>query len=179
MFLTKEEFFNKAEEIGTDHWKYLDGRWFYHNQSLEIVKKLNITNPENVLEMGTVGMQLVHDSHTLDFDEHWDFPGKKPTYNHNGMITPWPIKDKQYDVFIALRVFQHLHLKQKEAFLEAKRIANHVILCVPIISNDFISKTNPEGISVEQFIEWNDGIKPDQIVETKSWGNIYYWNFLK
>lgn len=178
-FLTEKEFFSKAEEVGTEHWKFLDARWYYHRQALEIVKQLKIINPENVLEMGTVGMQLVHGSHTLDFDGGWDFPGKNPTYNHNGLIIPWPIKDKQYDIFIALRVFQHLQPNQRMAFLEAKRIANHVILCVPVISNDFISQTNPEGISVEQFVEWNNGVKPQKIIEIKSWGNIYYWNFSK
>lgn len=175
--LTKEQFSKTAEEIGGDHWQHLEGRWYYHSQALELLKCLDIVSPKNVLEMGTVGMQLVENSHTIDFDEHWDFPGKNPTYNHNAKVTPWPIEDKKYDIFIALRVFQHLQPKQKEAFLETKRIAKHVILCIPIESNDNISSTKPLGITLEQLIEWNNGVLPNKVVETRDWGNIYYWNF--
>jgi hypothetical protein len=176
-FLTKEQFFEIAEKISGNHWKHLEGRWYYHNKAIETLKCLDINLPENVLEMGTVGMQLVENSHTIDFDEHWNFPGKNPTYNHNAKITPWPIENKKYDVFVALRVFQHLQPKQKEAFLEAKRIAKHIILCIPIKSNDDISFTKPLGITLEQLIEWNNGILPNKIIETKEWGNIYYWDF--
>ncbi|MFY4782480.1 hypothetical protein ACOTWN_04615 [Aliarcobacter butzleri] len=176
-FLTKEQFFQTAEKIGGKHWQHLNGRWYYHNQAIEILKSLDIHHPKDVLEMGTVGMQLVANSHTIDFDESWNFMDKNPTYIHDAKITPWPIDNKEYEVFIALRVFQHLQPKQKEAFLEAKRIAKHVILCVPIESNDKISFTKPVGIKLNQLIEWNNGIKPNKIIETRDWGNIYYWDF--
>jgi UDP-N-acetyl-D-galactosamine dehydrogenase len=28
--------------------------------------------------------------------------------------------------------------------------------------------------TLEQLIEWNNGIKPNKIVDTRDWGNVYY-----
>ena len=47
-----------------------------------------MTDPSKVLEMGTMGLQCVIDSHTINFIEKWDFEGKAPTYFHDGRVIP-------------------------------------------------------------------------------------------
>jgi predicted Ser/Thr protein kinase len=54
-----------------------------------------------------------------------------PTYNHDLRIIPWPIKDKQYNIFIALRVFHHMIDKAEECFNEMCRISDFIILVLP------------------------------------------------
>lgn len=180
-YIDEKNFYTITNHIGGDHWKYLEHRWDYHKKALDILKSLNLNNHNEILEMGTMGIQLAKNSHTIDYFENWNYEGKQPTYNHNAKIIPWggeeqKIKNKQYKCFIALRVFQHLQPFQKEAFLEAKRIANSVILVVPEISNDLISSTKPKGITPDEFITWNDGVKPNIIEETKM-GTLYFWEF--
>jgi hypothetical protein len=106
----------------------------------------------------------------MDYTEAWNFENFVPTYLYDARKTPWPFKDKQYDLFIALRVFQHLFPKQKEAFLEAKRIAKNIIIVVPETYRD------NRGIPTEKFIEWNNNKKPSEcIILQNEFGKIYFW----
>ncbi len=173
-FITKKEFYETSAKIGTAHWQCLDYRWDYHKKAIEILKTIDINSPSEVLEMGTMGINLVKGSHVIDYDKNWVYENKQATYWHDARIFPWPIKDKQYKVFVALRVFQHLVPKQKEAFIEAKRISEHIIICV---DEKYNVKEHPEsqGISLNQFIEWNNGIYPTKVIPSKM-GTIYYWN---
>lgn len=175
-YLTKKKFFKVSEEISGAHWKYLDSRWDYHSKALDALKLVKISRASEVLEMGTMGVQLLEGSHTIDYMDNWNYEGKNPTYIHDAKMTPWPIEDKQYKCFVALRVFQHLQPYQKEAFLEAKRIANSIILVVPEESNDFVSLTKPKGIRLEDLKEWNDGLEPNLIEDTRM-GTLYFFEF--
>ncbi len=175
-YLTKERLAESAQQIGSGHWDCtpLDRRWDYHHKAITLLRHLHLKNPADVLEMGTMGVQLVQNSHTLDYADRWDFPGKKPTYLHDGRETPWPIADKQYRIFIALRVFQHLVPRQKEAFLEARRIARRVLIVVdPRYQNPVLPMA--KGITYDDFTEWNNGIPCAYCTKT-AMGDLYYWD---
>ncbi len=175
-YLTKERFFEVSSSIPGGHWSrnVSELRWQYHAQAIDVVKTLGIEAPERVLEIGTMGVSLVNGSHTMDYAEKWDFPGKQPTYLHDARRTPWPIPAKSYDVVIALRVFQHLAPVQRVCFLEAKRIAKCVLLICP---ERYQTEQNPSsrGIQLNQFVQWNENTPPtrSQFMEM---GVLHFWD---
>lgn len=105
----------------------LADRWQYYK---EVIRFVEDRGPfENVLEIGPAWIPVVNDCDTLDNDvRHGQ---AKPAYNHNLKTIPWPIKDKQYDLVIALQVWEHIYNKQVEAFGELRRIANAAIMSFP------------------------------------------------
>ena len=124
--------------------------------------------------MGTMGAKIVDTSDTIDYTGVWQV--FSPTFEHDARKTPWPIADHSYDFFVALRVFQHLYPNQRECFLEAKRIARHVILVVPQ-HYEYAEHPNSRGITEDQFIEWNNGVPPTLFAElADNMGHIVYWN---
>jgi hypothetical protein len=124
--------------------------------------------------MGTMGITLVSGSDTIDYMEAWNYQGKSPTYVHDARVLPWPIQDKQYAVFVALRVFQHLAPKQAECVREAMRIAKRVIIVVP---RTYTHRTmaNSRGISYAEFVQINHGLHPNRYLST-ALGDLYYWD---
>ena len=106
--------------------------------------------------------------------DRWDFPGKNPTYVHDARNIPWPLRDKQYEILIALRVFQHLTPNQREAFLEAMRVSKNVILVVDEIYDNPVLP-NSRGITYADFVDFLDGIHPNRFERSK-FGPIYYWD---
>lgn len=178
LFLAQEEFYRVARRIGNGHWasQPLHRRWDYHGRALDILRQIGISNAQDVLEIGTVGMQLVKGSDTLDRDAYWDFPGKDPTFLHDARSIPWP-PVKRYKAIVALRVFQYLAPHQAEAFREAKRLCDHLILVVP--EGEAYQPKGLEGsrgITFEQFCDYNDGVPPRKFEKT-ALGDLYYWSF--
>lgn len=175
-FLTKEEYINHVEGLDDGHWtkNTISNRWDYHYRAVEIIKATGLSDVNKVLEMGTMGVSCVKGSDTIDFDESWDFKGKKPTYNHDARIKPWPIEDNAYEIFVALRVFQHLVPSQLEALNEAFRIAKKVIVVVPETYNNPLIP-NSKGITYDNFVSFLNGIHPNIYLPT-AFGNLYYWD---
>jgi hypothetical protein len=161
-FLTWENFEQNAELNKGEHWdpRYVKWRWGYHKRAIEIIKRSGTNDPKKVLEMGTMGASIVIGSDTIDYDEDWNFEGQNPTYLHDARKLPWPVCYKQYEWFIALRVFQYLSPVQKECFKEALRIAENVLIVVP----DDYPTDKGQGIKLQQFIDWNEN-NPPKIVE--------------
>lgn len=171
-----DSFSEKTKGIKQGHWvsQPVQSRWDYHSRVINLIKSLDIDDPSRVLEMGTVGVQCVIGSHTIDFAEAWNYPGKSPNYMHDARQIPWPIQDKQYDLFVALRVFQHLAPKQKECVQEAMRIADKVIIVSPLQYNIELYP-NSKGINYSDFVGYLDGIHPNLFIHT-SMGFLYYWD---
>lgn len=119
-FLTRK----KCLEIGKMH-PYYEGcvRWEYWKI---VVKYLKIINPKSSIELGATRRSLV-----IDGDRMGKNKIEKPDLLWNAFDIPWIIKDKQYDVFIALQVWEHLKGKQKEVFKEVPRISNWAIFSFP------------------------------------------------
>ena len=170
-FTTFEKYVQNVVKTGNGHWTakgidYAD-RWPYHQMTIDIIRSMRIDNPADVLEIGTLGASLVVGSDTLDFDNDefritgYDY---KPTINHDLRILPWPI-EKHYKVIVALRVWHHLKPVEREAFLEAKRIAENVIIVCPEVN------VRGRGVTRQQFTEWH-GREPD-IFSDVAMGPLY------
>lgn len=179
LILNAQEFYNRVLSLYTGHWtsQPVFKRWSYHKAVANILKEIEISSGEDVLEIGTVGLQLVKGSHTLDQDKYWNYPGKNPTYNHDARNIPWPI-NKKYTVIVALRVFQYLAPVQKEAFLEAKKNCSHLIIVVPKGKTYYPEGLEETyGIQFAQLLEWNNGQLPTVYQETDL-GDLYYFKFM-
>lgn len=175
-FITKEDFFSEVKKMEGDHWtpESIDSRWDYHSRTIELLKGLNVDSRQSVLEMGTMGITCVKNADTIDFIEKWDFSGKKPTYVHDARKTPWPITDKKYDVFVALRVYMHLAPKQEEALNEAFRIAKKVII---VTSEHYVNEvhTDSKGMTYKDTVSYLNGIHPNLYLPT-AMGSFFYWD---
>ena len=176
-YLSRADFETSVSKVKKAHGKGGASRWVYHEAAVSFLRQVAPTHPENVLEMGTMGFCVVQGSHTIDYAEKWKVKGFAPTYLHDARQLPWPIPDKRYEVFIALRVFHHLYPLQRECFLQARRIARNIIIVAPESYEVERLQDSSRGIPREAFTEWNDGIAPTATVEFKSWiGNLYFWN---
>ncbi len=175
-FLTKEEYLRTTKLLEGGHWTpdTINTRWDYHCRVIELIKAVKLNSASIALEMGTMGVSCVKGSATIDYAERWNFPGKEPTYLHDARIVPWPVKDKQYELFVALRVYQHLAPYHKECILEAMRIAKKVILVVPAT---YTNKVLPDsaGITYVEFVHYLNGIHPNLYLPTAH-GPLYYWD---
>ncbi len=87
---------------------------------------MKIINPKSSLELGATVQSLV-----IDGDRMGKNRIEKPDHLWNVFDIPWPIRDKQYDIFIALQVWEHLKGKQVEVFKEVPRTSNWAILSFP------------------------------------------------
>jgi len=183
-FLSWEKFQQIAEENmeynkngrRTGHWEKYEKRWSYHARAISIIKSSSTEDPEKVLEMGTMGTSVVVGSHTFDYDERWNFKGFSPTYLHDARLFPWPIEDKKYEWFVALRVFHHLWPLQRRCFLEAARIARNLLIVVPgKVDRKYRKKAYCE-IKYHQFLVWNNGVPPSIFEKLPSFGNLYCWD---
>lgn|GEM_PF-1636308 len=175
-YLTKEDFMRRTKELETGHWtpRLLEGRWDYHSRVVELIKGLGINDPSQVLEMGTMGITCVADSHTMDIlDENWKFRDKKPTVAHDARQLPWPVANKRYDLFVALRVFQHLTPVQKECVHEAMRVASKIILVVPS-TYDNAAHPAAKGITYQDLVRFI-GAHPNLYTSTH-FGDLYYFD---
>lgn len=173
-YLRREDYLSICRTIGGGHWHNAEMRWSYHGASVAIAQIVSPRSPDHVLEMGTMGVNIVPGSNTIDYAEGWSFEGKSPTYPHDGRKTPWPIKSDAYDLFIALRVFHHLAPSQREAFREARRIARNIIIVAP---ERYDKVPGSAGIPIEDFIAWNDGVPPTAVLEFgEDFGNLYFWS---
>ena len=170
--------------------QYYIGRWAYFEEVISIVHEIQ---PQSVLELGPSLFTVVNDSDFMYKPEidSWGIPeenSKVNKYAHDATMFPWPIKDKQYDLFIALQVFEHLNDKQCEAFQEAKRISSAIILSLPYKWN--CPKDNPHYpehhmIDEDTIIKWSGGLKPQKTVHIPRTGDriskepriICFWQF--
>lgn len=144
-YLTESKFLqqlNKEKHLNPEHWgKELNepgrpkstDRWNYHKKAVELLKELR---PKSVLEAGSMGIFLTDKSDSIDLDiPEWGWRlSYEPTYNYDLTELPWkPIADKQYDVFVALRLFHHF--ENERAYLkEMERISNKIILVLTTAS---------------------------------------------
>ncbi len=82
----------------------------------------------------------------------------------NATTTPWPVADGQYDLFVALQVFEHLGTRQPEAFREVRRVARNAILSLPI---DWIM-ADPANchhdLTNERVLGWFAPVVPTRVV---------------
>jgi hypothetical protein len=128
--------------------KYYEGRWAYFSEVINIIQE----------------------------NDAWGRPQKYVTkeYEHNATVVPWPIKDKEYDLFIALQVWEHLEGKQKDAFKEVMRTSKMAILSFPYMwdcPKDNANYPEHHMINEEIISEWTLttlGVYSGKLSELKS-----------
>ncbi|MBE6493596.1 MAG: methyltransferase domain-containing protein [Methanosphaera stadtmanae] len=127
--ITKDDFNEMLEKNS-----YYKGRWAYFNEIITQLHKME--NINTVLEMGPYKLPFVKGSDVIDFTEKYreDYPFEVSNFiKHDCSKTPYPIKDKKYDLVIACQVLEHLgiHGEQVKIFKELKRISKRVLLSLP------------------------------------------------
>lgn len=176
-YLTPDEFASGVTSAGTDRGKAAAARWEYHRSAIDFVRLCRPRAGSEVLEMRAAGVSIVHGSDTFDLAGRNGQSGEEPEAAHDAREVPWPVEDKRYQVFVALRVFHQLAPRQRECFLEARRVADNIVMVVPD-HEDLIEGSAPAaGVSEAQFIEWNDGVGPTVSVRLPGRaGRLYFWN---
>ena len=135
--------------------KYYINRQKYLGKVIHMVNNLMEKKQINsVLELGPYKLPIVDGSDIMDKDPQLD----NIKHHWDAEITPWPIKDKQYDLFIALQVFEHLGNKQIQAFKEVMRISKMAIISLPYKW----TRSDNMNINIDHDIisRWTLGIKP-------------------
>jgi len=121
---------------------YWLGRWAYLEPALEAVEALR---PARVLEIGAYGLPLVPGGDTLDAE-----PRTAPTWVWDARQTPWPCP-ADYDLVIALQVWEHLAPRQREAAAEALRVAPAALVSIPY---RWAEPADHAGLGEEHLREW-------------------------
>ena len=170
--------------------KYYEGRWAYFSEVINIIHENE--GISKVLELGPSFQTIVKNSDIMvkPGNDAWGRPQKyvEKIYEHDATVVPWPIKDKEYDLFIALQVWEHLEGKQKEAFKEVMRTCKMAILSFPYMWDCPKDNANyPEHhlINKEIISEWTLNIEPIKVIQIPRTGDrvskgprlIYFWKF--
>lgn len=157
------------------YWKSWPIRWEYMAVTMAWLQGIHPL-PCSILEAGTNGISTCTDSVSigLDSDTH------TPSIVHDITQAPWPIKDKEFDVFIALQVWEHLDGGQQRAFQEAQRISKHIILSFPYLWLNPDKNNCHYNITADTIDKWTFGIQPTKKFitndETRCNRIVYHWD---
>jgi len=103
---------------------YYADRWPYY---AEAIKQTMEFKPNTCLELGTWDFPLFKNSIPMNQQSC-----KMGGVIHDARKTPWPFENKQFDIFMALQVFEHLDGHQSKIFEEVKRVARRAIISLPL-----------------------------------------------
>lgn len=157
------------EEIAKEH-KYYKGRWEYFEKVIDIVKR---ESPNSVLEIGPYLLPIIKNADTMDI--HVYLPDL--TFHHDATDVPWPIEDGQYDLCIALQLWEHLLDKQQDAFKEVMRVSKKAILSFP---HKWDTPWDPihHNIDEKKIAEWTLYVEPVEVIIVGR-RTIYFFDFHK
>lgn len=165
----------KAEAAGVSAWNreefeallrkypkflnYYKDRWEYLEKASAMAMK---ERPCSILELGAHLLPLFKKSDVLDIKK------KIPrlTYQHNLTRAPWPVKDKAYDLVMALQVWEHLEGGQEAAFREVMRVSRSAVLSFPYLWNK--PGDIHHGIDKTIIARWTLHHPPEEIMEVGS-----------
>ena len=168
--LTFEEF-----EGITSQDPYYNNRWDYFS---EVVKILGGCEFDSCLELGPKRQPLVVEADVMDCRPH--IPGIK--YLHDATHVPWPVGDKQYDMFVALQVWEHLGAKGEDgpkvqAFNEVRRIAKQAVLSFPLMwrcrQRGHCKNVHCE-IPESTIYKWAHHLQPKTVIKVKETGGMLH-----
>ncbi len=131
---------------------YYAGRWGYLELVAKLIEGLRLEGKS--LELGPHTLPLIVDGETMDKD--WRLSGI--TYSHDATVLPWPCEDKQFELFVALQVWEHLGDCQAKCFGEVMRVAKRAILSVPYRWKH--AEQSHRMITPETIRRWTMGIPP-------------------
>ncbi len=117
----------------------------------------------SALELGPHLRSVIVGADVMDRSAQPDLEAEGRVIVHDATSAPWPIADKQYDLFVGLQVFEHLKDRQSVAFLEVCRVARHAIISLPI---DWVMD-DPSNchhrISHERALSWFHPVTPTRV----------------
>jgi len=160
--------FKKVQGQNPSYWK--EKRWVYHMVVMDLLKRI----PDEIkssLELGSSSFKLIKKSLTLGNRGKVDI-------KHDLKVVPLPFSNKEFDVAIALQVWEHIAkdnpVMQRRAFKELMRISNHVILSFPYLWKDVEKSNCHYMIDKDKIASWTCGIAPKEVVQVDN-RIIYYW----
>jgi hypothetical protein len=116
------------------------------------------------LELGPNTRPLITGADVMDRVARPGLEANGNVLMHDATTTPWPIDADQYDLFVALQVFEHLGAEQAAAFREVCRIARHAIISLPV-EWQMEDPSNPHhGISHERVLSWFAPTAPTRVI---------------
>ena len=164
--LDYETYCAKIHARNEPYWtKTREERWEYTSAVIWYLRQLQ---PTTALELGANGLSLMRFSDTMalhESDVDPDNRGNK-VYLHDARKLPWPIADKQYDVFVALQVLEHLGPNQAEIFREIRRVSRVAFLTIPYHWNTPHDQMH-HMVTDETMARWTDHTPP---VHTRVFG---------
>jgi hypothetical protein len=147
-------------------YRYHRKRWKYTAVALaQATKLIQQRGLKNALELGVPVRPIIVGADAMDYQVRPQLQPNVPMTIHDATDIPWPFGDKQYDLFLALQVFEHLGDKQPEVFREVRRVAKHAILSLPIGWNLRDTTNIHHQISNERVLSWFAPVVPTRILE--------------
>ena len=120
------------------------------------------------LELGAPVAPILSGAHVMDYKARPELDPTVPITIQDATLVPWPFQDKQFDLFIALQVFEHLKDRQPDAFREVRRIAKHAVLSLPIDWEMDDPRNCHHMIPEDRVLSWFAPVKPTRVVEGSS-----------
>jgi hypothetical protein len=159
--LTRAEFVELRERS-----PYYRGRALYlATAAREADRLISRHRLRTALELGPHLRPLIRGADIMDRMAYPDVEGAARLILHDATVSPWPVADDAYDLFVALQVFEHLGSSQRAVFEEVRRVARHAVISLPI---DWVTAdpTNPHHqLSKERALSWFEPAVPTRIVE--------------
>jgi hypothetical protein len=175
--ITKEEYLKRIKIPGMEYWqKSYEKRWLYMEA---VIKELEKIQPKTAIEVGTAGIPLMSFSDEVDKNAIF-FDGNKNTkkYLFDLSKTPWTeIADKQYDVFVALQVIEHLD-NVESVFDEIRRISKYSIITLPYMWQCKDENNCHHMIDYATISKWTGGQSPISLDLIVSGINDNYANIM-
>ena len=145
---------------------YYRHRWGYMSAALKQATKLIEGHGlQTALELGAPVRPIIVGADVMDKKARPELDPSVSIRVFDATQSPWPVDDKAYDLFMALQVFEHLTDRQREAFLEVRRIARHAIISLPIDWEMPDPRNCHHQISNERVLSWFAPIVPTRIVQ--------------
>ena len=159
--LTKAEF----EGVVKRH-PYYKGRGRYMSVAARLAGELiEAHGLQSALELGPHLRPVIVGADVMDVRAQADLeiaPSARFVH-HDASQAPWPVGDREYDLFVALQVFEHLGNAQNTAFQEVRRVARHALISVPI-DWEMDDPTNcHHRISEERALSWFHPAAPTRV----------------
>ena len=156
--IDKESFHSTGNNLSknriTNYWDNInfsrEKRLEYHLAVIEILKSFQSKlNPSDVLEIGSMGVQVVENSDTLDHpNNRFSYIPRELTYSIDLLETPYQIRE--YSIIIALRV---LHwIDSKEQYIVINELLSHTKTAL-IIVVPRKTKQHPNGLNYDKLVE--------------------------
>jgi hypothetical protein len=145
---------------------YYKGRWRYTSVALAEAAKLIVRDDiTTALEVGAPVKPILTGAHVMDYRLREELDPSVEITVHDATKVPWPFDEKQFGLFIALQVFEHLKDRQPEAFGEVRRVARHAIISLPIDWDMGDPKNIHHMIPEERVLSWFAPVTPTRVLE--------------